>query len=116
MARNLQVTLVSRPVGEPQESDFAVVEGVPTEPGEGEALVRNLWLSLDPYRRGRMNEARSYARHVELGEVMTAQGVGEIVEIGPHIGIGLVPARQIGRREEGGDAADRRPARRRRAC
>ena len=80
MARNLQVTLVSRPVGEPKESDFALVEAEPPEPAEGEALVRNLWLSLDPYLRGRMNEGRSYARHVELGEVMTAQGVGEIVE------------------------------------
>jgi NADPH-dependent curcumin reductase CurA len=80
MARNLQVTLASRPVGEPKESDFALVEAKPPVPGEGEALVRNLWLSLDPYMRGRMSEARSYARPVELGEVMTAQGVGEVVE------------------------------------
>jgi NADPH-dependent curcumin reductase CurA len=80
MARNLQVTLVSRPVGEPKESDFAVVEAAVPEPAEGGALVRNLWLSLDPYMRGRMSEARSYARPVELGEVMTGQGVGEVVE------------------------------------
>jgi NADPH-dependent curcumin reductase CurA len=51
MARNLQVTLVSRPVGEPKESDFAVVESVPPEPGDGEVLVRGLWPSLDPYMR-----------------------------------------------------------------
>lgn len=51
MARNLQVTLVSRPVGEPKESDFAFVESVPPEPGDGEVLVRGLWLSLDPYMR-----------------------------------------------------------------
>jgi hypothetical protein len=80
MARNLQVTLVSRPVGEPKESDFALVEAEVPEPVEGQALVRNLWLSLDPYMRGRMSEARSYARPVELGEVMAAQGVGEVVE------------------------------------
>lgn len=80
MERNLQVTLVSRPVGEPKESDFAFVESVPPEPSDGEVLVRCLWLSLDPYMRGRMNEARSYARPVELGEVMTGQGVGEVVE------------------------------------
>jgi NADPH-dependent curcumin reductase CurA len=80
MARNLQVTLVSRPVGEPKESDFALVEAAALEPGEGDVLVRNLWLSLDPYMRGRMSEARSYARPVELDEVMTGQGVGEVVE------------------------------------
>ena len=80
MARNLQVTLVSRPAGEPMETDFGLVESVVPEPGEGEVLVRNLWLSLDPYMRGRMSEARSYARPVELGEVMTAQAVGEVVE------------------------------------
>jgi NADPH-dependent curcumin reductase len=80
MARNLQMTLVSRPVGEPKESDFARVESEPPQPGEGEVLVRSFWLSLDPYMRGRMSEARSYARPVELGEVMTGQAVGEVVE------------------------------------
>jgi len=80
MARNLQVTLAARPAGEPKESDFALVEADVPEPGEGEVVVRNLWLSLDPYMRGRMNEGRSYARHVDLGEVMTAQGVGEVAE------------------------------------
>jgi NADPH-dependent curcumin reductase CurA len=80
MARNLQVTLVSRPVGEPKESDFAFVESVPPEPSDGEVLVRGLWLSLDPYMRGRMSEAPSYARPVELGQVMTRQGVGEVIE------------------------------------
>jgi len=78
--RNRQVTLAARPVGEPDESHFELVEGEIPEAGEGEALVRTLWLSLDPYMRGRMNEGRSYARAVELGEVMTAQAVGEVVE------------------------------------
>src|SRR5262245_65486896 len=50
------------------------------EAGAGEVVARTLWLSLDPYQRGRMNEGRSYARHVDLGEVMTAQAVGEVVE------------------------------------
>jgi NADPH-dependent curcumin reductase CurA len=77
---NRQWTLAARPVGEPSESDFALVEGPVREPGDGEVLVRTLWLSLDPYMRGRMSEARSYARPVELGEVMTAQAVGEVVE------------------------------------
>jgi NADPH-dependent curcumin reductase CurA len=77
---NRQVTLAARPVGEPAESDFALVEGAMPEPAEGEALVRTLWLSLDPYQRGRMSEARSYAPPVEPGQVMPAQVVGEVVE------------------------------------
>jgi NADPH-dependent curcumin reductase CurA len=80
MPPNRQVTLAARPVGEPKESDFALVESAIPKPAEGEVLVRTLWLSLDPYQRGRMSEARSYARPVELGEVMTAQTVGEILE------------------------------------
>ena len=57
MARNLQVTLAVRPVGEPQETDFALVEAEVPAPGEGEVLVRNLWMSLDPYMRGRSRSA-----------------------------------------------------------
>jgi NADPH-dependent curcumin reductase CurA len=80
MPRNRQVTLAARPTGEPAESDFALVESALPQPAEGEVLARILWLSLDPYQRGRMNEGRSYARHVDVGEVMTAQAVGEVVE------------------------------------
>ena len=50
------------------------------EPGPGEVLVRVLWTSVDPYQRGRMSEARSYAKPVQVGEVMTAQSLGEVVE------------------------------------
>jgi NADPH-dependent curcumin reductase CurA len=74
------VTLASRPVGFPQESDFAVVEAPVPEPEAGEVLVRIRWVSVDPYQRGRMSSARSYARPLELGDVMTAQAVGEVVE------------------------------------
>ncbi len=80
MPPNRQVTLVARPAGEPKESDFALIETAIAKPSEGEVLVRTLWLSLDPYQRGRMSEARSYARPVVLGEVMTGQTVGEVVE------------------------------------
>ena len=80
MPVNRQVTLAARPAGEPAESDFALVESPVPEPREGEVLARTLWLSLDPYQRGRMSEARSYARPVELGGVMTAQTVSEVVE------------------------------------
>ncbi len=77
---NRQVTLAARPEGEPAESDFALVESEVPEPGAGEVLVRAHYLSVDPYQRGRMSEARSYAAPVQLGEVMTAQAVGEVVQ------------------------------------
>lgn len=77
---NRQVTLAARPVGFPKESDFALVETETPEPGPGEVLVRNQYLSVDPYQRGRMSEARSYAKPVQIGEVMTAQTVGDVVE------------------------------------
>lgn len=76
---NRRVTLAARPRGLPRESDFALEEVPVPEPGPGEVLVRSHWLSLDPYMRGRMSEARSYAQPTELGEVMTGQAVGEVV-------------------------------------
>jgi NADPH-dependent curcumin reductase CurA len=77
---NRAVTLASRPTGVPDESNFELVEQPVPEPGLGEVLVRILWTSVDPYQRGRMSEARSYAKPVEPGQVMTAQAVGEVVE------------------------------------
>jgi NADPH-dependent curcumin reductase CurA len=74
------VTLASRPVGPPQASDFELDEAAVGEPEAGEVLLRTLWLSVDPYQRGRMSEARSYARKLELGDVITAQAVAEVVE------------------------------------
>jgi NADPH-dependent curcumin reductase CurA len=50
------------------------------KPAEGEVLVKNLWLSLDPYMRGRMSDARSYVKGVDIGEVMVGQTVGEVLE------------------------------------
>jgi NADPH:quinone reductase len=77
---NRQVSLAARPSGLPKESDFSLEEAEVPEPGPGEVLVRNLWVSVDPYQRGRMSTHRSYARGLELGDVITAQGVGEVVE------------------------------------
>ena len=77
---NRVVTLASRPTGVPDESNFELVEQPMPQPGPGEVLVRVLWVSVDPYQRGRMSEARSYAKPVEVGEVMTAQAIGEVVE------------------------------------
>jgi NADPH-dependent curcumin reductase CurA len=77
---NTQITLAARPDGFPKASDFAFVETEIPKPGPGETLVHSQWLSLDPYMRGRMSEARSYAKPTEVGEPMTGQAVGEVIE------------------------------------
>lgn len=79
MPKNRRILLKNRPTGLPSTSDFELVEGPVSEPGEGEVLTRTLFLSLDPYMRGRMSAAKSYAKPVELGEVMTGGTVGEVV-------------------------------------
>ena len=76
---NRQVRLAARPVGMPKESDFALAEEPAPEPRPGQALVRVLSLSLDPYMRGRMSAAKSYAAPVAIGGVMTGGAVGEVV-------------------------------------
>ena len=81
MAMNRRVLLKSRPVGWVTPGNFEIVDAPIPRPGEGEALVRNLWLSLDPYMRGRMADAKSYAAKAELGEVMVGGTVGEVVEL-----------------------------------
>jgi len=77
---NRQITLAARPTGFPKESDFRLVESAIPTPGPGEVLVRTLYLSIDPYMRGRMNEGKSYAARQEIGEVMIGGTVGEVVE------------------------------------
>jgi NADPH-dependent curcumin reductase CurA len=77
---NKQVLLASRPKGEVKESDFKIVDTEVPALKEGEVLVQNHFLSLDPYMRGRMDDAKSYAASVEIGGVMTGGTVGEVVE------------------------------------
>ena len=79
-ALNKQVLLASRPKGAVTEDNFRLVEVPLGKPGAGEVLIRNEWLSLDPYMRGRMSDAKSYAKSAEIGEVMVGQTVGEVVE------------------------------------
>ena len=76
---NRQIVLASRPVGEPKSSDFKLVESVAREPEAGEVLCRSIYLSLDPYMRGRMSAAKSYAKPVEIGGVMEGGVVGEVL-------------------------------------
>src|SRR6266480_2693023 len=75
---NRRVVLASRPQGAVSEDNFRIESAPLPECGEGEVLVRNLWLSLDPYMRGRMSDAKSYAKGVELGAIMGGQTVGEV--------------------------------------
>ncbi len=77
---NKQITLAARPVGFPKDSDFKLVEFPLPTPGRGEILVRALYLSVDPYMRGRMSSGKSYAPSVELGGVMVGGVVGQVVE------------------------------------
>lgn len=84
-----QITLAARPIGAPKDSDFALIERLVPEPAEGEVLVRLHAFSLDPYMRGRMDDARSYAAPVPIGGVMEAGGVGEVIASrSPHFNAG----------------------------
>jgi NADPH-dependent curcumin reductase CurA len=76
---NRQVLLNAHPVGFPVDADFKLVETPVPEPRDGEILVRTIYLSLDPYMRGRMSPGPSYATGVDLGDVMGAQTVGHVV-------------------------------------
>jgi NADPH-dependent curcumin reductase CurA len=78
--KNRQIVLVSRPSGEPTPDNFQLVETEVPSPGPGQMLLRSIYLSLDPYMRGRMNAGKSYARPVDVGEVMEGRAVGEVVE------------------------------------
>jgi NADPH-dependent curcumin reductase CurA len=80
MPNNLRVLLKSRPQGEPTPANFDVVEAPIPEPKDGEYLSRTIWLSLDPYMRGRMSEARGYAANVNLGDAMVGGTVGQVVK------------------------------------
>lgn len=79
-AKNIQIVLARRPEGAPRTDDFNIVESDLPEMGDGQFLVRSHYLSLDPYMRGRMDDRKSYAEPVGLGEVMVGAAVGEVVE------------------------------------
>ena len=76
---NLQIHLASRPTGEPTAANFRLVEVAVPELRDGQVLVRHHFLSLDPYMRGRMNDAKSYAQPQPLDQVMGGGTVGEVV-------------------------------------
>jgi NADPH-dependent curcumin reductase CurA len=79
MAQAKRIVLASRPVGEPKPSDFRMEDVPVPTPGNGEVLLRTIWLSLDPYMRGRMSDGPSYATPVPVGGVMEAGTVNEVI-------------------------------------
>jgi hypothetical protein len=88
-----RIVLASRPNGEPAANDFRLEEFTVPEPGPGQMLLRTLWLSLDPYMRGRMSDAPSYAAPVEIGGVMEGGTVSDVVAShvpGFHVGDTIV--------------------------
>src|ERR1700742_4053652 len=79
MSQAKRVILASRPVGEPKASDFRIEEFAAPTPGDGQVLLRTIWLSLDPYMRGRMSDGPSYATPVPVGGVMEGGTVSEVM-------------------------------------
>ena len=79
MSQGKRIVLASRPVGEPKPSDFRLEECPVPTPGAGEVLLRTIWLSLDPYMRGRMSDGPSYAQPVPIGGVMEGGTVSEVI-------------------------------------
>lgn len=78
--RNREIHLGRRPTGMPSLDDFALVEtSIPT-PGEGQLLVRNIWMTVDPYMRGRMMDRKSYVPPFQVGQVLDGGSVGRVVE------------------------------------
>ncbi len=77
---NRQITLASRPTGMVSESNFRLVEMPVPKPGDNEVLLKILYLSVDPYMRGRMRDAPSYVAPLQIGEVMCGGTVAEVVE------------------------------------
>src|SRR5438477_1724743 len=77
---NQRIVLASRPVGEPTLDNFRSEKLPVRQPEPGQMLLRTLWLSLDPYMRGRMSDAPSYAKPVGVGDVMEGGTVSEVID------------------------------------
>ncbi len=78
--KNRQIILASRPVGEPKDENFKLVESTLPQPAKDEVLLRTLYLSLDPYMRGRMSATKSYAEPVAINGVMEGGTVSEVMQ------------------------------------
>ena len=74
-----EIRLKSRPQGMPTLANFELATVDLPDPAAGEVQVRNLWMTVDPYMRGRMNDVKSYAPPFQIGEAMQGGAVGEVV-------------------------------------
>ncbi|MEV0296381.1 NADP-dependent oxidoreductase [Nocardia sp. NPDC050710] len=103
-----EVRLASRPVGVPRPENFELVETKVPEPGAGQILVRNTWMSVDPYMRGRMDAGASYVEPFGVGHVLEGHAVGEVIASrSPGIPVGATVIHFAGWREHALlDAAD----------
>ena len=79
MSKRQVVVLRRRPVGAPTPNIFAIEESAMPEPAEGQVLTRTLFLSIDPYMRGRLSDAKSYAAPVPIGGMMEGETIGEVI-------------------------------------
>jgi NADPH-dependent curcumin reductase CurA len=94
---NRQITLASRPTGFPKGSDFHLAESPMPWPAHGQVLVQTIYLSVDPYMRGRMSAAESYAPPLAIGEMMPGGGVGRVLESAdPRVAIGSIVQGMLG--------------------
>ncbi len=78
--QNKEIRLARRPTGMPTLENFQFVETEIPQPADGEVLVRLMYISVDPYLRGRMREGKSYIAPFEVGQVIQSGAVGEVVE------------------------------------
>jgi NADPH-dependent curcumin reductase CurA len=92
--------LAARPAGEPKLSDFEIAEVAVPEPAEGEIQVRNLWMTVDPYMRGRMNDVKSYTPPFQIGQPLTGGAIGEVTASAhPRFRVGDLVSSMAGWRE-----------------
>jgi NADPH-dependent curcumin reductase CurA len=80
MTTSREIRLRSRPVGTPTDDNFELANVTLPDPGPGEVQVRNTWMTVDPYMRGRMNDVQSYVPPFQVGEPLQGGAVGEIVK------------------------------------
>ena len=96
-----QIVLVSRPSGWPTEGNFALTEAARPELTDGQVRVRNLFMSVDPYMRGRMNDTKSYLPPFQLGEPLQGGAIGSVIETrSPDLAEGDLVLHMLGWRDE----------------